>query len=64
MTVTVDLRDELMGAFASARDELIAAQLRQGAKDTPANRSAVQARMATIDRLLDLFLELGPVAVG
>jgi hypothetical protein len=63
MTVTVDPRAELMDAFADARDQLIDAMLRRGAKDTPANRFTVEDRMAAIDRLLDLYLESGPVAV-
>lgn len=58
MTVTFDLRLDLEDAFTRAREQLIAARLRQQEKDTPDLRTAVSHCRARIDTVLDLYLDM------
>jgi hypothetical protein len=65
MTVTIEtLRDELDATFGRVREEFIEARRRHQTKDTPDNRSAVRECLAQIDRVLDMYLEMGPASLG
>ena len=50
----------LLDELAAARDRLAQARLRQSRKDSPAHRAAVAERLARIDALLDVYLQVRP----
>jgi hypothetical protein len=59
MTLAVDdLRTELEAAFTRARQDLIAARLRQLNKDTRNHRASVMNCRARIDGVLDLYQDM------
>jgi hypothetical protein len=60
MTVIVDdFREELAVDFARTREELIQARRRRQQRDTPGNRSVVEECQAQIDRILDMYIDMG-----
>jgi hypothetical protein len=50
----------VLDELAVARERLADARLRQSRRDSPAHRAAVAERLARIDALLDLYLEVRP----
>jgi hypothetical protein len=56
---TTDVRLDLELDFDQARIRWVEARREQRAKDTPRHRAAVADRRAEVDRVLDLYLELG-----
>ncbi len=49
---------ELRHDFQRARAQLAGARLDQAEKDTPAHRAAVGERLALIDTILDMYLQV------
>jgi hypothetical protein len=52
------LTDDLRSDFLRARNDLLAARRDQQAKDCPAHRAAIEDRLAHLDAVLDLYLDL------
>jgi hypothetical protein len=58
MITTVDSLEATLGLdFTLACSDLTEARCRQGAKDTPGNRTAVAEAQARIDAVLDMYLD-------
>jgi hypothetical protein len=52
------MTDDLRSDFLRARDGLLAARRDQQARDCLAHRDAVEAQLAHVDAVLDLYLDL------
>jgi hypothetical protein len=52
------LTDDLRSDFLRARDDLLAARRDQQARDCLAHRTAIEAQLANVDAVLDLYLDL------
>jgi hypothetical protein len=54
----IDPLDIVLDELAAARDRLDEARLRQIGRDSPGHRAAVAERLARIDALLDVYLQV------
>ena len=59
-TLTEDLRND----FLQTRTDLLAARREQQVKDCLAHQTAVAEKVACLDAVLDLYLDLFPRAAG